>query len=105
MQKVGSGKVSVWRQSLDWTHRSPFIAEAFKSLPGRAARTDGEVVSLSPNGLSDFGQLQAGLSAGRHDRIVYFTFDLLHMNEVILTEEALVERNRLLNDLREEAGA
>jgi bifunctional non-homologous end joining protein LigD len=104
--RVGSGTVSITsRQGRDWTHRFPFIVGAFESLPVRQLVTDGEVVSLSPNGLSDFGQLQAHLSAGRHDRIVYFAFDLLHLDGVDLTEGPLIERKRLLKDLLEEAGA
>ena len=84
--RVDRGKVTITsRQSLDWTHRFPFIETAFKEFPVSGLITDGEIVSVSENGAADFGQLQADLSSGRHDRIVYFAFDLLFFDGFNLT--------------------
>jgi bifunctional non-homologous end joining protein LigD len=69
---VDKGVKMTSRNELDWTqyNRFPFIAKAFKGLPPLVM--DGEIISATDNGGSDFGQLQADLAAGRHDRIVYF---------------------------------
>ena len=85
--------------TLNWTHRFPLIKSAFQNLPVSGLITDGEVVSLGEGGVSNFGQLQADLSSGQHDRIVYLAFDLLFFDGFNITESPLVERKRLLKSL------
>ena len=40
---------------------------------------DGEAVVLGENGVSSFHALQEALSDGRHDRIVFYAFDVFHL--------------------------
>jgi bifunctional non-homologous end joining protein LigD len=48
--------------------------------------------------------LQADLSAGRHDRLLYYAFDLLHLDGYDLRKVPLLERKRLLKDLIDRTG-
>ena len=54
---------------------------------------------LSDNGVASFAHLQADLSAGRNDRMVYYAFDLLHLDTTSLLQEPLSERKSRLEDL------
>lgn len=63
------------RKGLDWTSKYPAIARAAANLPD--AIVDGEICALDETGAPDFAALQAALSEGRTDALVYFAFDLL----------------------------
>jgi len=63
------------RKGLDWTTKYPAIARAAGNLPD--AIIDGEICALDENGAPDFAALQAALSEGKTDALVYFAFDLL----------------------------
>lgn len=67
---------------------------------------DGEVVAPAADGTSSFGLLQQAL--GRHGgdrRLVYYLFDLLHLDGSDLRRVPLVDRKRLLRSLVAEPGA
>ena len=85
------------RSGLDWTNRfgKPLV-DALASLPVQTAIFDGEAVVENAGGASDFSLLQADLSEGRGDRIVYCVFDLLHLDGYDLRNAPLVARKRLL---------
>jgi len=69
------------RSGHDWTARfGEAIPAALGSLPVREAIIDGELVVEGGNGASDFSRLQADLGEGRTDRLVYYAFDLLHLD-------------------------
>ena len=63
------------RKGLDWTSRFAAIARTAQKLPN--CMMDGEVVALNANGAPDFSALQAALSDGRSERLIFFAFDLL----------------------------
>ena len=85
------------RSGLDWTAKfGEAMIEAFKALPLSQALIDGEMVVENASGASDFSALQAALSQGRTDRLVFFGFDLLYLNGFDLREAPLVARKRLL---------
>ena len=63
------------RKGLDWTARFKTTAKAVAALPD--CIVDGEVVALDSNGVPRFPALQAALSEGRSQDLVYFAFDLL----------------------------
>jgi len=65
---------------------------------------DGEVISATPNGGANFSQLQADLSNSRYDRMVYYAFDILHLDGFDLRGAPFVERKRVLAGLLKEAG-
>src|SRR4051812_32975560 len=99
------GLVSLWtRGGLDWTKRFPTIAVAMDSIPATEMIIDGEVISATPNGRVDFSQLQADLSNSRYDRMIYYAFDILHLDGFDLRAASLVERKRVLAGLLKEAG-
>ena len=91
------------RNGLDWTHRMPEIASAAEQLPVKAALLDGEVVVLEPSGLSSFAALQAAFQHGSRDQLIYFAFDLLHLDGHNLRNLPLTRRRELLERLLKSA--
>ncbi|MFL5002070.1 MAG: DNA ligase D, partial [Xanthobacteraceae bacterium] len=77
----------------------PPIAQAVADLAAEQALIDGEIVSETESGVSSFSQLQQDLSDGRTDRMVYFAFDLLHLDGRDLTGAPLIERKEMLEQL------
>ena len=92
------------RNKLDWTHRFPTLAKTFKAHPFKLIM-DGEVVSLTEQGISDFGNLQANLKSGDHSSIVFYAFDLMHLHGLDLTDTPLIERKNVLRSVVEGAGS
>lgn len=98
--RLDAGKVKLLtRKGLDWTRRFPAVATAVKGLAARTALLDGEVIVQDANGHGSFSGLQSDLKAGRDDRMVYYVFDLLHLDGYDLRGAPLLERKRLLADL------
>ncbi len=98
--RIDGGKVKLLtRKGLDWTKRFPPIAKGLKDLPVQAALVDGEIIVQDEGGQSSFSGLQSQLKAGRHDRLVYYVFDLLYCNGVNLRGVALRGRKRILEEL------
>src|SRR4030095_3053473 len=79
-----------------WTDRFPAVAEALGRLGLRQALFDGEVAALEPGGTTHFPTLQNALRARPASRLVYFLFDLVHIDGRDLTRVPLVERKELL---------
>ncbi|PZF77959.1 DNA ligase D [Aestuariivirga litoralis] len=98
--RLDAGKVKLLtRKGLDWTRRFPTVAEAVKRLAARTALLDGEIIVQDEAGQTSFSGLQSDLKAGRHDRMVYYAFDLLHLDGFDLRGAPLVERKRLLAEI------
>jgi bifunctional non-homologous end joining protein LigD len=87
------------RSGLDWTTRYRPIAATAKALRVRAAYIDGEVAVLDDMGVSSFGALQEALAKGRTERLLYFAFDLLHLDGHSLMRLPLVDRKARLEAL------
>ena len=66
---------------------------------------DGEVVALDHNGAPDFAALQAALSEGRSQDLVYFVFDLLFADGEDLRGLPLRDRKERLKKLLGRKGA
>jgi bifunctional non-homologous end joining protein LigD len=95
--RIEGGKVwLLTRTGLDWTARFRPIATALASLPVKTAYLDGEVAILGPDGLTSFAALQDALSKGLAADLVYFAFDLLHLDGLDLTPLQLIERKATL---------
>ena len=76
--RVESGNVSLkTRKGLDWTAKFGAIAKAAVALPD--CIVDGEIVALDHRGSPDFAGLQAALSDGKSDDLIFFAFDLLFL--------------------------
>jgi bifunctional non-homologous end joining protein LigD len=97
LARVEGGSVKLLtRGGHDWTAKMPTIARAFAKLELDRALLDGEVVALDPRGVSDFQALQNSLNAGREAGLVYYAFDLLHLNGEDLRRRPLTERKAAL---------
>lgn len=97
---LANGEVKLYtRKGLDWAGKFRPIAAAVATLSARSVLIDGEIVVETEAGVSDFSALQADLSAGRTDRMVYFVFDLLHLDGADWTGRPLRERKTALKDL------
>lgn len=62
------------------------------------AVTDGEIVVLTPNGISSFADLQNWRSEADGE-LIYYVFDLLWLNGYDLTQLPLIQRRELLERL------
>lgn len=100
------GHVTLYtRTGLDWTNRFPAIAADMGRLPAGKLVIDGEVISADARGRPDFSALQDDLKRGRQDRMVYYAFDLLHLDGFDTRAAPLIERKRVLQSFLTEAGA
>jgi len=98
--RLEHGKVKLMtRKGLDWTDKFPTVAEAVAGLPADTALMDGELVSEDKDGVSRFSLLQQDLKDGRHDRMVYYAFDLLHCDGADLKPLPLTARKAALGRL------
>lgn len=94
------------RNGLDWTKRVRFLARPLLDLPAKQLILDCELVSsAAKSGAADFSQLQADLSAGRHDRLALYAFDCLFMDGQDLRDRPLLERKRVLEKLLRKANS
>jgi bifunctional non-homologous end joining protein LigD len=90
------------RKGLDWTAKYPAIAKTAGKLPD--AIIDGEICALDENGAPDFAALQAALSEGQTDLLLYFAFDLLFESGEDLRARPLIERKERLQNLLAKVG-
>jgi len=94
----GSARL-ITRSGLDWTSRYGDLPEAFAGLPCREAIIDGEIVVVDEKGISRFALLQDALSGGSGNRLVFYAFDLLHLDGWDIRAAPLESRKRLLAQL------
>ena len=87
------------RKGLDWTKKFPAVASAVAKLPVRSALIDGEVVVEDADGISSFSLLQQDLKDSRDDRMVFYVFDLLHLDGSDLKQLPLTARKNALASL------
>ncbi len=103
IQRGGARLLS--RKGLDWTARLPGVASAAARLGARSAMLDGEVAVVLPNGVTSFNALQNALGGDGGDALVYFVFDLLHLDGSDLTGVPLEQRKEALRALLEMSSA
>src|SRR5207302_1652001 len=87
------------RTGLDWTHKYTAIAAAVASLPARQAYFDGELCGIHPDGTTSFSLIQNASDTGTGDALVFFLFDLLHLDGEAIGAMALEERKERLRAL------
>jgi bifunctional non-homologous end joining protein LigD len=95
----GEGVKLITRSGLDGTHRFGDLPRAFAELPWESAIIDGEIVVLDHKGISSFSALQDALAEGAGNKLVFYAFDLLHLDGWDLTAVGLANRKRLLAQL------
>jgi bifunctional non-homologous end joining protein LigD len=86
------------RKDLDLTGMYPRVVEACLAVNAARAVVDGEIVAVDAQGRPSFQALQHRGSHAQH-RIVFYAFDLLHLDGLDLTDEPLIERRARLPDL------
>ncbi len=102
--RLDHGKVALLtRNGLDWTKKFPALAKAVMALKVDQALIDGELVVEDPEGVSSFSLLQQELTSGRQDRLVFYAFDLLHLDGADLRKQPLLERKDALAALLKSA--
>jgi ATP-dependent DNA ligase len=87
------------RNGLDWTHKYPALATAVSSLRARQAYLDGEFCGVYPDGITSFSMIQAASDSGNAAGLVYFIFDLLHLDGEDVSALPLIERKTRLATL------
>jgi bifunctional non-homologous end joining protein LigD len=93
--RVEKGKAVLrTRKGLDWTEKFAAIARAGGKLSDGIL--DGEIVALDGGGAPDFAALQAALSDGKTDALIFFAFDLLFTRDEDLRALPLLERKMRL---------
>ena len=104
LARVKGGKVQLLsRNHKDWTDRFEPIADQLAKL-GHDALIDGELVALQPDGTTDFQALQNSLKRGKTEHLVYYAFDLLHLDGADLTSLPLTERKEVLRSVVDRLG-
>jgi len=84
------------RRNLDWAAQFPDVVAAGAELRAQTAVLDGEVAILLPNGVTSFGGLHENTPGSK---LVYFAFDLLHLDGRDLRPSPIEERKEELRKL------
>src|SRR5579863_3465956 len=92
----GESRVST-RAGLDWTERFAAVSKDAGVLSD--CMIDGEIVALDAQGLPRFDALQAALSEGKSEDLVFFAFDLLFEGREDLRTLPLADRKERLKIL------
>jgi bifunctional non-homologous end joining protein LigD len=87
------------RKGLDWTDKFQAITKEGNALPDMLV--DGEIVALDHEGAPDFSTLQAAISDGKTDNLIFFAFDLLFAGDEDLRPLPLGERKARLKKVLE----
>ena len=85
---VGTGQAHI----AGWSRRAP--------SPCKASIIDGEVIVQDENGISDFDALRSAIHKALH-RLLFFAFDLLHLEGQDLRRTLLIDRRAALHKLIE----
>lgn len=97
LARIADGQVRLLtRSGLDWTEKFPALASRLAGLPVESAVVDGELVHLETDGTTDFGHLQDAIAGGRTEGLVFYAFDLPHLDGWDLTGAALEDRKAAL---------
>src|SRR3954452_8573107 len=98
---IDQGNVRAFsRHGRDWTGPYKRVVDACTRLACKAALIDGEIIVQDENGISDFDALRSAIHKAPH-RIVFFAFDLLHLDGQDLRQSPLIERRAALQKLIE----
>jgi bifunctional non-homologous end joining protein LigD len=98
--RIEAGRARLFtREGNDWTSRFAALAQTAADLPVDRAFLDGEVVVLEKDGASNFQALQEALGDKKTDRLIYFVFDLLHLDGYDLRALPLIQRKEILAEL------
>jgi DNA ligase D-like protein (predicted ligase) len=98
--RIDNGRVQLLtRTGLNWTHKYPSAATALANLDVQTAYLDGELCGVDAAGLPGFAQTQAATDGERGVQVVYYAFDVLHLDGWDVSTLALIERKAILEPL------
>jgi DNA ligase D-like protein (predicted ligase) len=98
--RIDNGRAQLLtRTGLDWTAKYPSAIAALANLTIKTAYLDGELCGVDDAGLPSFARIQAASDGERAARLVYYAFDLLHLNGRDISALPLIERKALLEPL------
>src|SRR5207244_417956 len=69
------------------------------NFPFKQAVLDGEVVVLKEDGTSNFQALQNAMHEGAQGSLIYYVFDLLHLNGKDTRSLPLIQRKEILREV------
>jgi DNA ligase D-like protein (predicted ligase) len=87
------------RTGLDWTNKYPSVIAALANVKAKTAYLDGELCAVDDAGLPSFAHTQAATDGERGVRLVYYVFDLLHLDGRDVSGLPLIERKSVLEPL------
>ena len=93
------------RTGLDWTHKYSAVAKAVSSLDACQAYCDGELCGVGPDGVTSFSIIQLASDSGNAAALVFFLFDLLHLDSEDLMPRPLIDRKTSLAAFLSNAGS
>ena len=98
--RIDNGRVQLLtRTGLDWTDKYPIAIAALANLDVKTAYIDGELCGVDEAGLPTFAHTQAATDGERNVQLVYYAFDLLHLDGWDISGLQLIERKALLEPL------
>ena len=98
--RIDKGRVQLLtRTGLDWSEKYPSTVTALASVKASTAYIDGELCGVDDSGLPSFAHTQAATDGQRGVRLVYYAFDLLHLDGRDVSGLPLTERKSLLEPL------
>ncbi len=95
--RIENGKARfISRNGHDWTAKFPELAQAAGRIAVKKAMLDGEVVAIERDGTTSFQALQNVFQTGRTHELVYYVFDILHVDGHDVAGAALEVRRDIL---------
>lgn len=90
-----NGIRALTRRGLDWTDKYRLIVDDAAAIDATSFIIDGEICVQDETGRTDFGAVRRAMTREPH-RLVYFVFDLLHLDGEDLRSKPLEERRAKL---------
>jgi DNA ligase D-like protein (predicted ligase) len=98
--RLDNGRVQLLtRTGLDWSDKYPSVTAALTNLKVKTAYTDGELCGVDAAGFPSFAQTQAATDGERGVHLIYYAFDLLHLDGWDLSSLPLTRRKELLEPM------
>jgi ATP-dependent DNA ligase len=86
------------RKGLDWSDSYPGVIKAASGRSCRSAILDGEVIVQDDRGVSNYEALKSAIR-WKPESLIFYSFDLLHLDGEDLRNRPLLERRARLKDL------
>ena len=103
--RIDNGRAQLLtRTGLDWSDKYPSVIEALAKVRADSAYLDGELCGVGDDGFPSFSQTQAASDGERGVRLVYYAFDLLHLDGRDTASLPLIDRKSAAGAFDRERG-